>query len=582
MRKAHILAILIKLTHKLIPSNFLTNTFPKYLRNKSKRKRKECIDEFVRSINNNIIPLNRHENLFYSLGGGEIKANYANRFMQITFEYFASVMLDKDIKDISEKDLKDLSSINKGREYIEARKVENFKTLFEETQNRFFDNYKKQLAEYRNLSVIKTIEEEISHNKFVKDTPSSVFCNALTVYYRICSCYLTYYRSNTSPLSCKNENHQITCTLINIYLIRSIVNIQNYSIVEASYHYLHNLEQVQCNYGKHVTRWCKDFLEIYELFFERVGLPTKAAELTEAFQKTLLSYRFMSIIDAVFVLKEKLSYVDFCEIFSRCGAKYNNPQIIKEKIKNKDVTIEEIEGFIEEIQSERQDANGNVFRDVLVFLLASDFSSRELRSFLWGRVPKSKNLRALLQMFIGNNYLGDFPSVRCFGINDEFFNIDEAMISSNFEGEDFIIAQNSFEPTLLGDDGFHDIANSKYCNTLLIQNLLIKAIEMIWRLEKKIDVGDFIKETQLCFETRPYARRFRTQIEVEILPSFLLKAIDFFYTDGDQVEIKSIDITFAQKFEESILYLYEKVESLSEEVKKPFYAFCEQNYTHGY
>ncbi len=547
------------------------------------RKRENLEANFLETHGLNISDSNTVNNrtVTYVVNTGIIDASFADRFMLISFRDFVSVMLNKEVEYVSEEDLSTVSEDNKKASLLNepAKFIDEFNRI----QDSFIKNYQKQKGNRKNSRVISAITEEIEHNKFQKNTPSSNIRNALTILYRITSCFLTYRRylsyKNNEALT-KEEELEAAKFLINICLIRKSITKLSHPIVEAAYHYCDNdLDKIKENYGVPTYNWCKDFKKIQELLLEKIE-KNKTKCLMNEIQRTFLYFPFI----AVFWGKCKsFDYKDFTKnnsAFERLNKKLIE-EIIKQ-INSEDFTEDKLKRFLQEKQDNRTSYPKKVeknFRATLLSLatIIDDFDiiPAVIKTFVVERLHKSENSEVLFQILLSNQELDDFPSIRCFGLNDEFFNIDKAM--SIFKGKNFIIAQNSFEPTFAGDNGYNDIVHSEYCRTLLIQAIYLKLILFShYRYIENDEFEKLKKELKLFFETRPCTKNSEEKILKLIKEQFYKRSLSFALLDADK--------EFAKSFEQDIYELYQYVESnnIDCETRKKFYAFCEMNYTHGY
>ena len=232
----------------------------------------------------------------YTRKGG-VLAQYAGRFILISFEDFESIMTDGNKKEL--ESLQTQLSVLQDKSDIESyiKKYNNF-------VDDFYKQYEKRKSKSNNI--YKTINEEISHHKLIVDTPLYVILNCLTIYYRICSCYLTHHRYHKKKVDIK-----VLESYINTYLIRSHIIEMTYPIVEASYHYHdNNLSTIEKQYGIAVKKWCEKFKTLEE----KIGDidKSKIQNLMEMVQKTLLSFPYITSItqDSKLDLKEFIKCYD--------------------------------------------------------------------------------------------------------------------------------------------------------------------------------------------------------------------------------------------------------------------------------
>ena len=519
---------------------------------------------------------------FTSMNQGVTRATFSDRFMQISFKDFASVMLLKDVGSVTDDDLLKLSRSNKGRLLAQKNDAKGFRENFFRIQDQFICNYKKQLENGQNRSVIDAINEEYQHNRLLKDTPTSIILNALTVYYRICSCYLTFCRGKADYVF-GDDDYQVTKTLLNVYFIRRLIQAKNYPYIEAAYHYKEDLESVAKNYGRVISRLAERYKSI-EYGLNKVVSVGERDELMGMITKTMLFYRY------VYTFTQKNKSFDFKQfVASMSNYDKKNDDLIQEVlnkiVKSKDV-YNELMAFLKEEQEHRitNTQLDKEFRSSLVYLSTEtykDFIPINVKRFVIRRLFVAKNKRALFKMFLSKQELSDIPSLRCFGMNDEFFNIDEAM--AIFKGQDFIIAQSSFEPTLAGDDGYHDIASSKYCETMLIHGLFLKIVGELYSYVNENPASlsncpdELYDRFSMCYESRPILLSKKNDIN-RLLNVFIQQANEFLDTCSNDL----FGVPAAKCFETSVIRLHEIVEEESEDIKRVFYAFCDINYTHGY
>ena len=544
------------------------------------RKRKDLEASFLETHDLN--PSDNNRTVTYAVNTGIIDASFADRFMLISFRDFVSVMLDKEEKDVSEEHLSDVSKENKKASLL--NKPAEFIGEFNRIQDSFIKNYEKQKENGNNSRVISAITEEIEHNKFQKNTPSSNIRNALTILYRITSCFLTYSRFNSYEVNealTKEEELKATKFLINICLIRKSITKLSHPIVEAAYHYCDdNLVEIKSNYGALTCQWCTSFKSIQGSLLDKGIGENKTKCLMNKIMRTFLYFPFIAVFWEKCKSFDYESFKELNDVFETLNAKLIEEII--EQIKSEDFTEDKLTKFLQEKQNNRTSYPKKVekkFRSTLLALatIIEDFDiiPEKIKTFVVERLHKSENSEVLFQILLSNQELDDFPSIRCFGLNDEFFNIDKAM--SIFKGKNFIIAQNSFEPTFAGDDGYNDIVHSKYCHTLLIQAIYLKTILFsYYRDTKECKFEDLEKELNLFFETRPYTKEYKKKILELIENQFYGKSLSFAACIADQ--------EFARSFEQDIYELYQYVEgnNIDCETRKKFYAFCEMNYTHGY
>ena len=376
----------------------------------------------------------------------------------------------------------------------------------------------------------------------------------MTILYRITSCFLTYSRYNSyenNKALTEEEELKATKFLINICLIRKSITKLSHPIVEAAYHYCDdNLLEIEQNYGRLTYFWCLSFRNIRTLLLEKGIEENKTKYLMNKILRTFLYFPFIAVFWEKCKSFDYESFKDLNSEFEDSNTKLKEEII--EQIESRDFTEDKLTKFLQEKQNNRTSYPKKVekkFRSTLLALatIIEDFDiiPEKIKTFVVERLHKSENSEVLFQILLSNQELDDFPSIRCFGLNDEFFNIDKAM--SIFKGENFIIAQNSFEPTFAGDDGYNDIVHSKYCHTLLIQAIYLKTILFsYYRDTIECTFEDLEKELNLFFETRPYTKEYKKKILELIKNQFYERSLSFADRIADQNFANSLAITLTR------------------------------------
>lgn len=242
----------------------------------------------------------------YTRKGG-VLAQYAGRFILISFEDFESIMTDGNKKE-SESLQTQLTALQ------DKSDIETYIEKYNNVVDDFYRQYEKRKS--KNDNIFKTISEEICHHQLIKDTPLYVILNSLTIYYRICSCYLTHHKYHK-----KEIDRRVLKSFINTYLIRSHIIEMTYPIVEASYHYHDDISTIEKQYGDAVKKWCEKFKSLEEkirgLRFEN---ESKIPHLMEMVQKTLLSYPYITAITQV----SKLDLQKFIQCYDNSYTNLND------------------------------------------------------------------------------------------------------------------------------------------------------------------------------------------------------------------------------------------------------------------
>lgn len=502
--------------------------------------------------------------------GGSL-AKYAGRFVLISANDFTQILMGNvcDEANLLEKypTLGNKDNINK---YI----VEYNRFVRD-----FYKNYKEK--ENQNISAIRTINEEFSHHKLIRETPTFIILNSLTIYYRICSCYLTYYRYYNKKMDIK-----VSEALLNTYLIRSYIAKITFPIVEASYHYHENLSDLKEKYGDEVKKWCEKFLEIENALNEKNVDKEYLSRILILIQRVFLSFFYIETI-VNYTKIDLMKFIQFCEVHyvKKNEEIYNN--IIKE-ITSADFNKVTFEIFLE---TEKKNRMSNTqldqeLRASLMFLAtetSKNFIPNSLFSFIFKRLVFCKNKLVFLTILtkkkkeVDDSYK-EYPPIKCVGFKNFSWCIDGPM--ENFKGKTFIIAQNSFEPTLVGENGYINIVDSPICSTLLIHALLIKTLSLLFfNIEnEQFDEIKFKQEFSQVLSNMPDNHK-------EWIKDYLL---DLFYEKSKRIlrgcnGISGIDIKeIAVRFENSIIELKKEIDSYDNKKRKSFYRFCDVNYVHGF
>lgn len=511
---------------------------------------------------------------------GVAAAQYTGRFMIISFKDFASIMQNKDRNNITNEDLVNVSNSNVGKQLADKTHVQEFRVLFDNNLKLFKENFEYQRITRSNPDVTDALIEEINHNRLIRDTPTFVILNTLTIYYRICSTYLGYHRfiHHNEPLTSQRDL-EVSNALINTFFIRSWIISITFSIIEAAYHYKSPNDLMK--YNESTNKWGKLFQEIDKSLSSVVLTETKRDNLMQKIQQVLLSYPYTYVITHI----SKINFKSFQNTYQSYLTE-NNSFIdnIKSYISShkKNFNICEFDFFLNTELSKRT-SNSILDKEFIASLLylgtetTHGFIPKSVFDFLFKHFFTCKNKRALINILknarAANNAYTTMPPLVAFGLDDQFFDIDESM--HIFRENDFIIAQNSFEPTLAGDDGFTNISDSQFCRPFLIHALFLKAVSYFhFTKPNNADLSDFLMSFDFFFEAKPYTSKKKEDI-TKLLISFYNEAQHY-------VTYKCVfDRDFTMKFEKSISDLYHMVEELELDTKKRFYSFCTINYTHG-
>lgn len=500
----------------------------------------------------------------YTRKGG-VLAQYAGRFILISYDDFSSIMLER---------ITNLEELLAQYPALQNKKdTQSYINEYNKIVNDFYTQYKKR--ERKNDRIFKTINEEFSHHKLIRDTPTYVILNSLTIYYRICSCYLTHHRYYGEKIDVK-----VLESLINTYLIRSHITEITYPIVEASYHYHDDPIAIESQYGEAVKKWC----EIFRVLEKKISILNKerVTDLMEMVQKSFLSYPYISAITQ----DSKIDFKKFIQCYDRSYMKLNHDLLRKiNSIIDAGGNVIELESLLKREKEERL-TNTQLDKSFFASLIylgteqSDDFIPKSLKKFVIKQLITCKNKKVLKTIFqksgdVDDAY-SDYPPVKCIGDENHTFCIDKSM--EIFEEDSFVIAQNSFEPTFAGENGFKTISESPICNTLLIQTLLIKSLSLVLFKSLMNDKPLFLKEFDLLLSAMP--KNYKKFIKDIVLPLYFdeSKKILLGYNSTKELNIKEI----AEKFEESVKYLQDKVSLWDDNESKSFYTFCDINYVHGY
>ena len=519
-------------------------------------------------LNQNSYKIERSKGLpVYNRRGGSL-AQYAGRFVLISANDFSTVLMGEGCDE--SQLLKKYPGLNNKDD------IDTYIDTYYEIVSDFYNCYNSKKEQ--DIEAIHVFNEEFSHHKLIRDTPTYVILNSLTVYYRICSSYLTYYRYHN-----KDMDMTVSEALLNTYLIRSYITNITYPIVEASYHYREDLTEVETMYGNKIKEWCNRFNII------ATGLSLKCVkdevknELLQLVQSVFLSFPYISAIISTKI--DLIKFVNLCEDYFIAENEALYEEIIK-RIKSKDFREDELKDYLM-IERNKRTSNTQLDRKYYASLLylatetSENFIPRSLIKFIFKRIPVCKNKYVLCKILFKKKDVDDaykdFPPIKCVGFKNQFICIDWSM--DIFKGKSFIIAQNSFEPTLVGENGYINLADSPICRPLLIQALLIKSLSlMIFIDDDDFDENKFRIEFSQLLSNMP--NEHKDWIEKDIL--------DLFYNHSKEIlkgftRIQDVDMGIvAQRFEDSIINLQRKINMYPEDKKESFYTFCDVNYVHGF
>lgn len=509
---------------------------------------------------------------------GVTNAAYGNRFAIIPFKDFVAILMGKEPDKVVYEDMENISEQNK---LIQLnRNAKKFVPEFEQWRNRFLNAFETQ--KNKKNEALSILREEVFHHNHLLNTTTWTVSQALTVFYRLSTAYLTYYRYKlTSSISSENKHLSITISLLNTYFIRQLIARFSSPIVEAYFHYKDsNLDTIARTYGKPTYKFCKNYLLIDE--YLEANFPTEKIKILDFISKVVMDYPFAYQI----TFYTGLDFLDFKAYFNMIPAKrfgVLKEFILNNKFKTSDELISKASLIINSpSQLEKK------FASSILYYATKGIIPQQLIFFILRQIFVTNYRKVIFHyirdLFLGgnklNNLYSNMPAIKSFGLNDQIFNIDVAM--KLFVGEAFVIAQNSLEPTLAGDDGYKDILHSEKCVSLLVQTIFIKALYVIcesnWSLEK------YIEDYALTYRARPFISSHKELIETEILPIFYEKAGDFklIFEKCISDKVNPFDLQFARKFENAINDLVLFVNSQEELTRLKFLTFCDLNYLHGF
>ncbi len=515
--------------------------------------------------------LSRNGSPVYTRIGGSL-AQYAGRFVLISANDFSTILMGEGS---NESQLLEKYPALENKDNINAYIATYYKMVKD-----FYDCY--DIKKNQDIDAIHAINEEFSHHKLVRETPTYIILNSLTIYYRICSSYLTYYRYHNKELDMK-----VSEALLNTYMIRSYITNLTYPIVEASYHYHEDLSIIEKKYGIKIKEWCNRFLQIENALKGKIHDEKESIDkILLLAQSVFLSFPFITSI----INYTKIDYLKFIQFCNNIFVK-ENEQLFNSIIKIIDSSDFRKNTFENFLINEKNNRTSNTqldkeFQATLLFLAtetSDSFIPSCLMKFVFKRLLVCKNKLVFLTILSKkndvNNEYKNYPPIKCVGFNNLSICIDGAM--KIFKENTFIIAQNSFEPTFVGENGYINIVDSPICKTLLIQALLIKSLSL---LILKIDDNNFNNDT---FRTEfsqlisNMPKKHKDWIKEYILGMFYNHSKDIL---KDFKRIQDIDMkTVAQRFENHILLLQRTINSINnEEQKSIFYKFCNVNYVHGF
>ena len=233
-----------------------------------------------------------------SLNEGTVRAQYGMRFMRLPFRDVASVLLNKELSMVTEEDLQILGRENKETELFNAEDTKAYIKNFYHYQQLFLDNYRVQKENGTNRRTIAAIAEEIAHNDLLDKSPSFVIINALSVYYRICSCYLAVKREEGKSID--GTDVLVVKGMLNSFFMRTAVFSNIYSIVEASYHYHDDLQSISQNYHPAVLNRCNQYLSIEKALLKKDVSQDEISTIMELLQKTMISFPIISRVMVIY------------------------------------------------------------------------------------------------------------------------------------------------------------------------------------------------------------------------------------------------------------------------------------------
>lgn len=514
-----------------------------------------------------------------SRSGGTVQAQYGMRFMRLPFKDVASVLLNKEFKDVTEEDLIDLGKQNNETALFLAEDAKEYVKNYYHYQNLFIDNYYDQKSRGVNRSTIDAITEEIGHNDLLDKSPSFVIINALSVYYRICACFLAERRRLRKPVVKKDI--KVVKGLLNSCFMRSAIFTNIYPVIEASYHYKDaDFEKVKHDYDRSVEKHCMSFQAIENSLKAKDVSSAWIATIMKTLQKTMLSFPYLYIITK----KSTIDYHRFLSFFA--GYDTRNAQLLDEvqrRINDDSFSEEDLLVYLND-QKKRRTSNSRLdteFLPSLVYLATETkdgfvphglvsfvLKHRKCRYFGY-RIMWKKSIDRLMKK---EEKLVGFPSLVSFGYKDERYFVDQQMAIFG-EGRSFFKGLKGLEGTLVGKDSHNKKLEEAY-NRLLVQSLFAKALYAVGR---DVDYDVFSAMFAISFEIRPTIKAIKTEILERILKEFYSNAQDIEYYLPDPIDDK-VAADFQKKSEE----LYDYTESLPEKEKELFYRFCDINYLHGF
>lgn len=515
-----------------------------------------------------------------SLDGGTVKAQYGMRFMRLPFRDVASILLNKDLKEVTDADLESLGMQNQELELLEAGDPVPYVKNYYHYQNLFIDNYKLQKANGRiNQETLAAITEEIAHNDLLNDTPSFVIINALSVYYRLCACYLAVRRKERKPVG--STDISIAKAMLNASFMRSAIFTNIYPIIEASYHYEDkDFDNVERNYNRQVITHCERFQSIKQKLLDKCVSEAWVATIMKTLQKTMLSIPFLYIIT-------QKSGIDYHEFFGKfAGFDVRNAALmdeVEQKIALPSFSVEGLLKFIND-QKRKRTTNSKLDTDFLRSLvyLATEtqegFVPKGLVSFVlthkkcihFGSVILWKKGLSVFKK--KEEKLVGFPSLVSFGLRDERYFVDQQMAMFG-KGRSFFMGLKGMEGTLTGKES-KDKAEVESFNRLIVQSFFAKAVYAVGR---NVAFDDFSSMFDICFDIRPIIKDVQGEIQGTILKEFYSKAGEIGYLLPDPVT-DAVATSFQKRSEQ----LFDYTESLQEDLREKFYKFCDINYLHGF
>lgn len=537
--------------------------------------------EYIISRNKNGKDSSEYPCYCTSLDGGTVKAQYGMRFMRLPFRDVASVLLNKDLKEVTDADLEALGRQNQEPELLDAGDPEPYVKNYYHYQNLFIDNYKLQKANGRiNQETMAAITEEIAHNDLLNDTPSFVIINALSVYYRLCACYLAVRRKERKPVG--STDISVAKAMLNSGFMRSAIFTNIYPVIEASYHYDEDLENVERNYNRQVVTHCNRFKSIKQQLLDQGVSEAWIATIMKTLQKTMLSFPFL------YVITQK-SGIDYNKFFGNfIGFDVRNAELMDEVEKIIATPSFSVDGLLEYINGQKRLRTTNSKLDTdflrsLVYLATETkegFVPKGLVSFVlthkkciqFGSVILWKKGLSIFKK--KEDKLVGFPSLVSFGLRNERYFVDQQMEMFG-KGRSFFMGLKGMEGTLTGKES-KDKAEVESYNRLIVQSFFVKAVYAVGR--KNVLFEDFSSMFDICFEIRPFIKDVQVQIQGTILKEFYSKAEEIGYLLPDPVTDE-----VASSFQKRSEQLYDYIESLpQEDLREKFYLFCDINYLHGF